>query len=212
MGNKSGAEIPQLSRAQARVGLLGGTFDPVHLGHFGVARAALSQLALDHLFFVPATQAPLRGAPPKASVADRLDLLNRALAEEADTRMGVIEFEAHSGGICYTVDTLRRLRAVWPGARLFWLLGSDQLAQLDRWREPEELARLVEFAVLDRPGLPVAVPPASLAGVLRWQRLTGAPHPASSAEIRRRVKSGESFDLWLPRAVAAAIEEKQLYR
>jgi nicotinate-nucleotide adenylyltransferase len=204
--------LPVLSRTDARVGLFGGTFDPVHLGHLAVARAALSQLSLDYLFFVPAAQAPLRGAAPVASIADRLDLLRHALAEEKDPRLGVLEIEARAGGVQYTVDTLRRLHAAWPQAHFFWLLGADQFAQLDRWREPEQLARLAEFAVLDRPGFAPAAPPAALVPVLRWRRLTGAEHPASAAEIRRRLRLGEHSDLGLPRAVAAAIEERKLYR
>jgi len=204
--------LPPLSRPAARVGLLGGTFDPVHLGHLAVARAALDQLKLDHLFFIPAAQAPLRREMPAASAADRLDLLQRAVNEAADPRLGVLDLETRAGGVNYTVDTVRKLRAAWPHAEFFWLFGADQFAQLDRWREPAELARLVEFAVLDRPGSPPAAPPSALAASIRWQRLVGPPHPARAADIRRRRQTGELLDLWLPRAVAAAIEEKQLYR
>jgi len=204
--------LPALSSAADRVGLLGGTFDPVHLGHLAIARAALNQLKLDHLFFVPAAQAPLRYEAPSASAADRLDLLQRAVTEAADPRLGVLDIEISAGGVNYTVDTVRKLHTAWPQAEFFWLLGADQFAQLDRWREPAELAKLVEFAVLNRPGSPPPVPPSSLAASVRWQRLTGTPHPARAEDIRRRRKSGELMDLWLPRAVAAAIEEKKLYR
>jgi nicotinate-nucleotide adenylyltransferase len=208
----SAGTVPVLSKPAARVGLFGGTFDPVHLGHLAVARAALEQLKLDHLFFVPAAQAPLRYELPSATAEDRVDLLHKAVAEAADARLGVLEVEARAGGVNYTVDTVRKLRAAWPRAELFWLLGADQFAQLDRWREPAELAKLVEFAVLDRPGSPAATPPPALAAIIRWHRLTGAPHPARAEDIRRRRRTGELLDLWLPRAVAAAIEEKKLYR
>jgi nicotinate-nucleotide adenylyltransferase len=211
MANPAGA-LPTLSRPDARIGLLGGTFDPVHIGHLAMARAALAGLPLDYLFFIPAAQAPLRAAATIASAADRLALLNLAVAEAADPRLGVLDLEVRAGGVQYTIDLVRILQAAWPQARLFWLLGADQFAQLDRWREPEELARRVEFAVLDRPGLPPAAPPPSLASVVRWQRLAGVTHPANSTEIRRRRHLGELLDLWLPRSVAAAIEEKKLYR
>ena len=203
--------LPALVRPDARVGIFGGTFDPVHLGHLALARAALHDLALDHLFFLPAAQAPLREGPPAASAADRLELLRLALAESSDPRLGLLDLEARVGGVHYTVDTLRHLHAAWPRARLFWLLGSDQFAQLDRWREPRELARLAEFAVLERPGQS-SIPPPSLASNLRWQSLAGPAHPASAAEIRRRRLVGEPWDFWLPPSVAAAIEEQQLYR
>lgn len=208
----SAGVLPDLSRPDARIGLFGGTFDPVHLGHLAVACAALEQLKLDHLFFIPAAQAPLRYALPAATAADRLELLHLAVAEAADPRLGVLDMEARAGGVNYTVDTVRKLRAAWPRAKIFWLLGADQFAQLDRWREPAELAKLVEFAVLDRPGSPVAAPPPVLAPVIHWHRLTGTPHPARAEDIRRQRHAGELLGLWLPRAVAAAIEEKKLYR
>ena len=203
--------LPALVRPDARVGIFGGTFDPVHLGHLALARAALHDLALDHLFFLPAAQAPLRDGPPAASANHRLELLRLALAESPDPRLGLLDLEARASGVHYSVDTLRHLHAAWPRARLFWLLGSDQFAQLDRWREPRELARLAEFAVLERPGQS-SIPPPSLASTLRWQTLAGPTHPASAAEIRRRRHAGEPWDLWLPRLVTAAIEKQQLYR
>lgn len=204
--------LPVLVRPDARVGIFGGAFDPVQLGHLALARAALHDLALDHLFFLPAAQAPLRARPPAASAAHRLELLRLALAESPDPRLGLLDLEARAGGIHYSVDTLRHLHAAWPRARLFWLLGSDQFAQLDRWREPRELARLAEFAVLERPGQSPIIPPPTLASCLRWQTLAGPTHPASSSEIRHRRHNGETWDLWLPRPVAAAIQEQQLYR
>ncbi len=204
--------LPALSRPAARVGLFGGTFDPVHLGHLAVARAALADLHLDHLFFIPAAQAPLRYELPSATAEDRLDLLRLAVAEAADPRLGVLDMEARAGGVNYTVDTVRHLRAAWPKATLFWLLGADQFGQLDRWREPAELAKMVEFAVLDRPGSSPAAPPAALTASVRWHHLAGAVHPARAEDIRRRRRAGELMEIWLPRAVAAAIEEKKLYR
>ena len=209
---KSVGALPALSRPDAKIGLLGGTFDPVHRGHLAIARAALAELALDYLYFIPAAQAPLRGTAPVATATDRLELLNLAVTEAADSRLGVLDLEVLAGGVQYTIDTVKALQAAWPKAQLIWLLGADQFAQLDKWREPEDLARRVEFAVLERPGLPPPVPPPALSAVIRWQRLTGTTHPASSSEIRRRRQSGEKVDLWLPRAVAAAIEEKKLYR
>ena len=107
--------------------------------------------------------------------------------------------EMRAGGVNYTVDTVRKLRAAWPHAEFFWLLGADQFAQLDRWREPLELAKLVEFAVLDRSPRSSTSPAPSpaLAASICWQRLAGAPHPARAADIRHAAaKTGERMDLW----------------
>jgi nicotinate-nucleotide adenylyltransferase len=196
----------------ASVGLLGGTFDPVHAGHLALAHTALAQLSLEALLFIPAACAPLRATPPVASLADRWHLLELALAETADPRLGLCNVEARDEKVHYTIDTVHELRAQWPSVRFVWLLGSDQFAQLDCWRSPQELAQLVEFAVLERPGAPPAQPPPGLAEVLRWRRLNGTAHPANSTEIRRLRKAGEPWAFWLPRSVAAAIEERNLYR
>jgi nicotinate-nucleotide adenylyltransferase len=205
-------KLPALVRADARVGLYGGMFDPPHLGHLAVAREALGELGLERLFFIPAAQAPLRSGPAVASAEDRLEMLRRAVAEAAHARLGILDLEVQTGGVNYTVNTVRQLQAAWPRARLVLLIGMDQFANLHSWREPEALAKLVEFAVFDRVGVATAAPNPALARLLRWQYLSGVQHPASSSEIRRRLSVGEKADEWLPRSVAAYIEEKKLYR
>jgi nicotinate-nucleotide adenylyltransferase len=145
-------------------------------------------------------------------VDDRLEMLSRAVAEAANPRLGVLDIEARAGGVNYTVNTVRQLRLAWPQARMVFLLGTDQFARLHLWHEPEELAKLVEFAVFDRAGAAAAAPSLTLARVLRWRLLAGVQHPASSSEIRRRLKLGQTAEEWLPRSVAAYIEEKKLYR
>lgn len=208
----SAGRFPALVRADARIGLYGGMFDPPHLGHIAVAREALGELGLGQLFLVPAAQAPLRSASAMATVEDRLEMLRRAVAEAANPRLAVLDIEARAGGVNYTVDTVRQLQAAWPRARLVLLIGMDQFANLHLWREPEALAKMVEFAVFDRVGVAAAAPNPALARLLRWQYLAGVQHPASSSEIRRRIQQGEKADEWLPHSVAAYIEEKKLYR
>ena len=102
-------KLPALVRADARIGLYGGMFDPPHLGHIAVAREALGELRLEQVFFIPAAQAPLRGTPAVASVDDRLEMLSRAVAEAANPRLGVLDIEARAGGVNYTVNTVRQL-------------------------------------------------------------------------------------------------------
>jgi nicotinate-nucleotide adenylyltransferase len=208
----SAGKLPVLVRGDARIGLYGGMFDPPHLGHIALAREALSELWLEHVFFIPAAQAPLRGTPGVASAEDRLEMLRLAIKEAAHPRMAVLDIEARAGGVNYTVNTVRQLQMNWQRARMVFLLGSDQFAHLHLWQEPQALAKLVEFAVFDRAGCASAAPSPTLARVLQFRRIASVQHPASSSEIRRRLKQGRKVDEWLPRSVAAYIEEKKLYR
>ena len=133
-----------------KLGLYGGSFDPVHLGHLLVAQAALEELGLDKLFFIPAARSPFKPENQPAPDAVRLQLLRLALAGK--TNCDVDDQEIRRGGVSYTVDTLRDYAKKFPGARLFYLIGADNVSQLTNWREPDELARLAEFAAIPRPG------------------------------------------------------------
>lgn len=188
-----------------KIGLFGGTFDPVHLGHLLVARAALEELGLTRLFFIPAAQSPFKAGAPPAPAPLRLQMLRLALAGE--TACEIDDFEIKRGGMSYTVATLRHYAQMFPGAELFYLIGSDQAALLPEWREPGELARLAEFIVVPRPGeAPAAVP-----GPFRGRALRGFPVAISSSEIRSRVKAGLPIRHLTPDPVAEAIGNNHLY-
>ena len=193
----------------ATYGILGGTFDPPHLGHLALADAAHASLGLDALFVVPAAQAPLRDGAPGASEADRLAMVALAFADRPWARVDAREMRR--GGTSWSIDTARELAAENPGARLVWILGSDQLQKLDRWKEATELCRLVEFAVFSRSGLGVE-PPAALRGIARVTVLRAAETPLSSTAIRESLRKGPPARNGLPPAVAALIEERRLYR
>jgi nicotinate-nucleotide adenylyltransferase len=187
-----------------KIGLFGGSFDPVHLGHLLVARAAREELGLDRVMFVPAAQSPFKPGWPPAP-ADRLRLLRLALAGETGCR--VDDLEIRRGGVSYTIDTLRHFAEEFSGAELFYLIGADQVAQLPQWREAGELARLAEFAVVPRPGEEAAkLPPP-----FRGRPLRGVPVAFSSSEIRSRVKAGLSITHLTPAAVAEAVARAKLY-
>lgn len=195
--------------APRRIGILGGSFDPPHAGHLAAADAAVSQLSLSRVKVVPAAQAPLREAGPRASAEDRLALLRLAFGgrswAEVDDR------ETRRGGVSYSVDTARELAAEHPGAELYWILGADQLARLHLWREAAELCRLVSFAVLARDGQPGRVDP-SLGALARVERLRAPEVEVSSTEIRRALASGREVGKSLLPEVAAAIQARSLYR
>jgi nicotinate-nucleotide adenylyltransferase len=188
-----------------KLGIYGGSFDPVHLGHLLVAQAAMEELSLDRIFFIPAAQSPFKPANKPAPDAVRLQLLRLSLAGKAFAE--VDEQEIRRGGISYTVDTLRGYARRFTGAELFYLIGADNVAKLNEWREPAELARLAEFVVIPRPGeLPVQYP-----APFRVRHLKGFPVGISSSEIRSRIKAGLSVQHFVPDAVAGAIQLSGVY-
>jgi nicotinate-nucleotide adenylyltransferase len=188
-----------------KIGLFGGSFDPVHLGHLLVAQAAVEELGLDKLFFIPAAQSPFKPENPPAPAAVRLRLLRLALAGK--TNFEIDELEIQRGGVSYTVDTLRNYARRFPAAQLFYLIGADNAAKLNQWSEPDELAKLAEFIAVPRPGGETAgFPPP-----FRGRMLKGFPFDVSSSQIRARVKAGLSIEYFVPPFVAGTIRNAQLY-
>ncbi|HOC55500.1 MAG TPA: nicotinate (nicotinamide) nucleotide adenylyltransferase [Verrucomicrobiota bacterium] len=188
-----------------RIGLFGGSFDPVHLGHLLVAQAAREELNLDRLFFIPAAQSPFKPDAQPTPAPERLRLLRLALAGQ--TGCEIDDQEIQRGSVSYTIDTVRDYARRFPGAQLFWLVGADHLAQLPEWRSAAELARLTEFAVIPRPGQTARQFPAPFRG--HW--LTGFPLGVSSSQIRARVKAGLPIAHLVPGNVAEAIHNNRLY-
>jgi nicotinate-nucleotide adenylyltransferase len=191
------------------IGILGGTFDPPHAGHVAAAVAAQQQLGLDEVRVIPAGQAPLRTGAPVASAADRVTMCRLAFAEHP---WAVIdERETLRSGTSWSVDTARELAREHPDALRIWILGADQLARLDRWKEVVELCGLVEFAVLSRDRIST-LPPASLAAVIRLTVLKAPPVQVSSTALREALRRGDSPRNGLPLGVARHIDERSLYQ
>ena len=188
-----------------KIGLFGGSFDPVHLGHLLVAQAAVEELGLDKLFFMPAAQSPFKPENPPAPAAVRLQLLRLALAGK--TNFEIDELEIQRGGVSYTVDTLRDYGRRFPAAEIFYLIGADNVAGLNKWSEPDELATLAEFVAVPRPGGEAAVFPPPFRG----RTLKGFSFEVSSSQIRARVKAGLPVEHLVPPFVAGAIRDARLY-
>jgi len=188
-----------------KIGLFGGSFDPVHLGHLLVAQAAREEIGLERIFFIPAAQSPFKPDLNPAPANERLRLLRLALAGQTDCEIDKQEIER--GGISYTIETVRAYAKKIPGADFFYLIGADQVAQLPQWREAAELARLVEFLIIPRPG----EMPAPLPNPFRGRALRGFPLGVSSSQIRVRVKAGLRIDYLVPVVVAEAIKNNRLY-
>ncbi|HKY50933.1 MAG TPA: nicotinate-nucleotide adenylyltransferase [Candidatus Limnocylindria bacterium] len=184
-----------------RVGVFGGTFDPVHVGHLGIALAALESVPLDRVLFIPARRSPLKDRDPVASVADRVTMLERAIANEP--RFALSRVELDRDGVSYTVDTLEALRGE---GELFLILGGDALADLARWRRPDRIRELATILVAERPGAPETDP-------TYGARPFDAPKlDISSRELRARVARGRSLRYLVPDAVWEHITKRGLYR
>ncbi len=188
-----------------RIGLYGGSFDPVHCGHLLVAQAAWEELALDRLYFIPAAQSPFKPESAPAPPAERCRLLRLALAGRTNCEIDLQELER--GGTSYTIDTLKNYAARFAGAELFYLIGADHVPTLPKWRDAEELARLAQFVVIPRPGQTAVPFPAPFRG----QMLAGFPLGVSSSQIRARAKAGQSIAGLVPDAVAETIANSKLY-
>lgn len=185
--------------------MFGGSFDPVHLGHLLVAQAACEETGLERLFFIPAAQSPFKPDMAPTPAAERLRLLRLALAGK--THYEIDEQEIKRGGISYSIDTARDYTRRFPQAELFYLIGADHVPSLPKWREASELARLVEFLVIPRPGQQEA----SFAPPFRGRTLKGFPLGVSASEIRARVKAGKPIEHLVTPAVAEAIRNYRLY-
>lgn len=191
-----------------KIGFLGGSFDPVHFGHLLAAQDVYEQYRFERLFLVPTAQAPLKPQEVQSSLEDRLAMLRAAI--EWDKRFEVSDVELRRGGVSYTIDSVRHFRSAFPHDELFWIIGGDQLPQLNRWKDVAELAQLVEFIFLERPGHPAKQTP-DIPG-LRLHRCDGHLIEISSSELRQRVGRGLSLHYFCPQKVIAYIEAHKLYR
>jgi nicotinate-nucleotide adenylyltransferase len=191
-----------------KIGFLGGSFDPVHFGHLLAAQDVYEQYKLDRLILVPAAQAPLKPQEMQSNPSDRLDMLH--LAIEWDKRLEISDVELQRGGVSYTIDSARHFRAMFPHDELFWIIGGDQLPQMNLWKDITELAGMLEFIFLERPGHPAKKTP-DIPG-LRLHRCDGHLIEISSSELRQRVQRGLSLHYFCPQKVIAYVEAHKLYR
>jgi nicotinate-nucleotide adenylyltransferase len=183
----------------AAIGILGGTFDPVHNAHLAMAQAALEHLKLDQVVFIPTGPTHYRN-PAIASPRDRVEMLK--LAFRGNSKFTVDERELQPGASGYTVDTLKGLQAESKDAELYLLMGADQYEKLASWRRPDEVRRLARIAVFGRPGVPMKE---------KVKLIPMDPLPVSASEIRARAKRGDSLDGLVPPAVANYIARRRLY-
>ena len=196
-----------------KVGILGGTFDPVHVGHLSIAEVALEQASLDRVLFVPAGHPRLKQGEPTASVKHRLEMVRLATAD--NPKFNVCDLEAFRSGPTYTVDTLTELSdELGPDLELFFILGLDVLRKLDMWKDPARMLRLCKILVFDRPGeqnfdwseFYRKVPEANQ----RIRVVTATPMDISATELRRNIAAGIEVEGQIPKSVVGYIQDQRL--
>jgi nicotinate-nucleotide adenylyltransferase len=200
-----------MATPQARLGVLGGSFDPPHVAHLAIASEACHDLHLERVLFVPAAAPPHKGGGERTRAEIRLELTSLAIDDDLRFTASGIEIER---GLVYSVDTLRALRERYVEHDLVFIMGSDSLLQLETWHEPEELLSLCSLAVAPRPGYS---PEAIAVAAARWGgdkvTLLDVPELAvSSSSIRDRAAHYRPIRYLVPRRVEQYIQETGLYR
>ena len=185
-----------------RIGILGGAFDPVHVGHLLVARDVMEKLGLDRVVFLPASRPPHKSCA--ASYALRFRMLKAATLGRAGFEVSGIE--ARRPGMSYTVESLAELRRAYPNDALFLIIGADQYQELATWMEPKRLPALARLVVMSRPGARV------VKGIVPARRIAVRQVELSSTEIRERIASGLAVSDMIPEPALRLIRRHRLYQ
>jgi nicotinate-nucleotide adenylyltransferase len=198
-----------------KLGVLGGTFDPVHNGHILIAEAALSRLNLAQVLFIPAGHPRFKGSQSVTAAGKRLRMVELAIAGKPSFRLSAMEMERK--GVTYTVDTLRELKGILkPRDELFFIMGWDSLKELPLWHNPSKLISLCRLVVVPRAGYPepdLTELEKEVTGISqRVVMLDGPQIEISSSDIREKVKNGADIRGLVPDVVAEYIAENGLYK
>jgi nicotinate-nucleotide adenylyltransferase len=192
-----------------RIGILGGTFDPIHLGHLIVAQEILLQGRLDQMLFMPSGDPPHKQYSQMASAQARVEMVGLAVGHSP--LFDLLRFELDRPGKSYTVETLRHLQAQWGDAvELFLVIGADNAVDMPTWFDPEGVLALAQVLVAERPGFDRSLVDPALEE--KMQFLETPLLEISSTDIRRRVRESRPIEFLVPDAVIRYIEEKGLYR
>jgi nicotinate-nucleotide adenylyltransferase len=196
-----------------RVGMIGGTFDPIHVGHLILAEQARDQLALEQVVFIPAGQPPHKATKQITAAHHRLAMVQ--LAIEAHDAFAVSRIDLDREGPCYSVDTISLLQKTWGSeTEIYFLIGEDSLRDLPKWHQPDRLLRLCQIVAIRRPGYSVDLNALDrrLAGVAdRIQTISSPLIDISSTDIRDRVRENRSIRYLVPEPVRRYIEQHNLY-
>ncbi len=187
-----------------KIGILGGTFNPLHIGHLILAEEAREKLNLDRVIFVPAYLPPHKDDADIAQAAHRLDMAR--LAIKGNKYFLVSDMEIKRDGRSYTIDTIKECKRLYPKDELYFVIGSDLLKYLEEWKDLKEIIQMVKFVVATRPGYPLEKIPSYISTVAI------RAVDVSAFEVRQCIKEGKSFRYLVPEAVFKYITKKRLYR
>ena len=202
-----------------KLGVMGGTFDPVHIGHLVMVEEAMSQFGLDHVVFIPSARPPHKPVVESSPPVERLRMVRFAI--EGNENLSVSDMEIEREGLSYTVDTLHELHRIHgEDTRLYFVIGADALLEILTWKEPAELLAQSKFIAATRPGYSLeniyqALPELDSRGRLPEKNVLEMRIPAldiSSTDIRERVAGGRSFRYLVPESVWSYIIDKGLYK
>jgi nicotinate-nucleotide adenylyltransferase len=190
-----------------RIGLLGGTFDPIHNGHLQIAEQVLAQMKLDRVFFIPTGTAPHKQERDTASRAHRLKMISLALKDYP--LFTLCDIEIKSSRVSYTIDTISALKQRHPTDQFFFIIGTDAFCRLSEWKEPERLLALCPFVVVPRIGTPFSRLPNK--DVTNVTFIRTPPIRVSASKIRARLKEKKIVDTLLPKNVLSYIMREGIY-
>lgn len=198
-----------------KIGILGGTFDPVHLGHVEIARQALEELELDELIVVPAKRQPFKLDFPVSDAATRLEMLKIAFQDVP--RVVISDYELNKDEVSYTINTLNAFKQMHPKDEIWFLLGTDSLLKIEIWMNAKELLTRFNLIVGSRPGykeeeLDRQIRHLEQTYMTRIHKLTNKKLNISSTEIKKRIAQGKKLDKLVPLAVERYIIQHALYK
>ena len=190
-----------------KLGILGGTFDPIHMGHLVLAEQAREQFQLEQIIFIPSASPPHKTEQELSLAIHRFEMTKLAL--EGNRYFSVSDIELKRKGLSYTIETLRELKGLYKDSEIYFLTGSDVLEEITTWKDPEEIYKLARIVIAVRPGFDKFDPENHFAKKSVIVRITGVD--ISSTQIREKVRNGESIKYLVPSKVEEYIKKKNLY-
>jgi nicotinate-nucleotide adenylyltransferase len=193
---------------ERKIGILGGTFDPIHMGHLVLAEQVREELKLDRVIFIPCFSPPHKTPHQQSPAKNRFEMTK--LAIEGNSFFSISDAELKRGGLSYTIDTLREFKNQYPDSQIYFITGSDVVDELSTWKDPKEIYRLAKVVIATRPGFDDFDPENHFLRKSIAVEITGLD--ISSSEIRKKVEEGRSIRYLVPPKVEEYIGREELYR